>query len=329
MTRNKITENININLGKIDGMNMDVFLDSSFLLMNNATGVWLHINCDTDCRNFLLGCNKKELCMQHPTFNITVLQWLLWYTGSGVRAFAQHKNGGYTRKEWAFHKIGLIKKYLDSSLWRALVHTHAGFDKKCTTFHFFARNCYTIDCHQLNTINKWLDEADGRTQYQYDTDEYGLKPSEYVALHKNRQNKFRKHIKNKVDPLVDKYHNIEVNLKALWDIGKNALGTNATDYWEWLKEVAANGNNVTYKLPQSFRTGVLESARARIASHVYHDSLFNDRLSEIEKEEENKGRGLSQTTNHLWIIRTYQVLLRNTPEGLLLQQCLKSKKIEK
>ena len=301
----------------------------SEMITNGAKGVWLRLNCDTDFINFLQNCDKKELCVYHPTFNITVLQWLLWYIGSGVRAFAQQRMGAYSRKEWAFHKIELMKKNLSQSLWKALVHTPTGFEKKCTTFHFFCRNGYTIDCNHLNSINKWMDDVGGRQQYQYDVDEYGHKASEYVAFHRNRQQKFRKQIKSKVDPLVTKYHNIEKQLKADWQLGRNFLGTNAPDYWEWLKEVSSNGNNITYTLPQKFRTNVLESAKTRIDSHIFHDDVFKDRLSEIEKAEEKKGRGFSQTTNHLWIIRTYQVLLNGTPEGKLLSQYLKNKKMDR
>ena len=65
----------------------------------------------------------------------------------------------------------------------------------------------------------------------------------------------------------------------------------------------------------------MEAGKARIDSHILHDKIFgNDELSKIEKLEEAKGHGLSQMTNHLWIVNMYLIILRDTIEGKLLDE---------
>ena len=76
------------------------------------------------------------------------------------------------------------------------------------------------------------------------------------------------------------------------------------------------------------RKDLLEAAIARINSHVIHDQLFKDELREIEKKEEKKGRGFSQGNNHLWIIKTYGLILRGTSEGKSLEKFAKLKKVD-
>ena len=160
------------------------------------TNIWDYINSDTKLIDYLQTCDRNSLCSYHSHFNITVLQWLLWYIGSGIRAYTVKNN--ISRKDWAFLKIELIKSSLTKVIWKKLVHTSTGFSDKCSTIHFFTRNAYTVDNSHLAMINNWLDECNGRFKYAYVKDEYGYKPGEYVNFHRVRQEKFRS--------LMEKFH---------------------------------------------------------------------------------------------------------------------------
>lgn len=285
------------------------------------TTIWDYINSDTKLIDYLQTCDKSSLCTYHIHFKITVLQWLLWYIGSGIRAYTFKKNNKSSRKEWAFLKIELIKSSLSKVLWKKLVHTPTGFSEKCSTIHFFTRNAYTVDNSHLKMINSWLDECNGRFKYAYIKDEYGYKPGEYVNFHRIRQEKFRNYIKKDVDNLTNIYHKLENKIKDIW-------GDNNLDFFEWLKEIVMDPphlrENDSYISAAKIRLKILEAAKARIESHLLHDKLFgSDELSKIEKLEESRGHGLSQMTNHLWIVNMYIVILRNTEEGMSLVEYIK------
>jgi hypothetical protein len=216
----------------------------------------------------------------------------------------------YSRKDWAFYKIEIIKRSLTKVLWKKLVHTSTGFNEKCSTIHFFTRNAYTVDNNHLAMINKWLDECNGRFKYAHLRDEYGYKPGEYVNFHRIRQDKFRNYIKPKVDNLTNIYHKLENQIKNVWE-------NNNLDFFDWLKEIATEtpdiGEDEIYIGSSKIRMKILEAAKVRIESHLLHEKLFgSDELSKIEKLEETKGHGLSQMTNHLWIVNMYMIVLRNT-----------------
>lgn len=321
---------------KIDGNILaDLSIFSVLKMASSGDTIWANLNNDYNvtafCRNLKNEderAAKKKLCVYHPDFQITVLQWLLWYVGSGVRAYAQTSKGPYSRKDWAYHKISLIKKYTPSHLWKALVHTPTGFEKKCSTIHFFSRHAYTVEKTQLNDINKWLDECDGRFRFSHCLDEYGYEPGDYVNFHRKRQAIFKKKGKKEVDMLVKKYHALEGNIRTRWETGRQYLNTSQTDYWEWLKEVSNNGDKITYKVPAEMRKELLEAATARIESHLIHKGLFQDELTAVENQEEKKGRGFSQMNNHLWIIKTYYLILRGTQEGKSLATLAKAKKVD-
>ena len=321
---------------KIDGNILaELSIFNVLQMAANNGSIWNHLKRDQNVITFCISLSlddpeeaKQKLCEYHPDFQITVLQWLLWYVGSGVRAYAHTSKGPYSRKEWAFHKIKLIKENTHPDLWKALVHTPTQFEKKCSTIHFFSRHAYTVEKIHLNYINQWLDDCNGRFRYSHCLDEYGYEPGDYVNFHRKRQELFRKKVKKEVDELVKKYHSLEENIKNMWKTGRQYLNTTQTTYWEWLKEVSANGNKITYKIPLVMRKDLLEAAIARINSHVIHDQLFKDELREIEKKEEKKGRGFSQGNNHLWIIKTYCLILSGTLEGESLEKFAKLKKVD-
>ena len=277
------------------------------------TNIWDYINSDAKLIDYLQTCDRHSICSYHSHFNITILQWLLWYIGSGIRAYTIKKKNNYSRKDWAFFKIEIIKNSLTKVLWKKLVHTPSGFSDKCSTIHFFTRNAYTVDNKHLAMINNWLDECNGRFKYAYVRDEYGYKPGEYVNFHRIRQEKFRNYIKPKVDNLTNIYHKLENQIKNVWEI-------NNLDFFDWLKEIATEppdiGKDVIYIESEKIRMKILDAAKARIDSHMLHNKLFgSDELSKIEKLEETRGHGLSQMTNHLWIVNMYMIILRNTAEG--------------
>jgi len=288
------------------------------------TTIWDYINSDTKLIDYLQTCDRMSLCTYHNHFNITVLQWLLWYIGSGIRAYTIKKKNNLSRKDWAFLKIEIIKSSLTKVLWKKLVHTSTGFNQKCSTIHFFTRNAYTVDNTHLAMINNWLDECNGRFKYAYAKDEYGYKPGEYVNFHRIRQEKFRNYIKPRVDNLTNIYHKLENQIKSLWE-------DNNLDFFEWLKEIATDppdlGENESYIGNSKIRIKLLEAAKAPNDSHLLHDKLFgSDELSKIEKLEESRGHGLSQMTNHMWIVNMYIVVLRNTEEGKLLAEYIAKNK---
>jgi len=286
------------------------------------TTIWDYINSDTKLIDYLQTCDRNSLCSYHSHFNITILQWLLWYIGSGIRAYTIKKKNNYSRKDWAFYKIEIIKSSLTKVLWKKLVHMPSGFSNKCSTIHFFTRNAYTVDNKHLAMINNWLDECNGRFKYAYIRDEYGYKPGEYVNFHRIRQEKFRNHIKVDVDNLTNIYHKLENQIKNIWI-------NNNLDFFDWLKEIATCSPDIDdkkiYIESDKIKGKILEAGKARIDSHILHDKLFgNDELSKIEKLEEKKGHGLSQMTNHLWIVNMYLIVLKNTAEGKLLAEYMEN-----
>jgi len=262
--------------------------------------------------------NKEFFIEYHPTFRLTILQWCLWYVGSGIRAFFKIKFGKHSRKDWAFHKIFLMHEHLPKEIWHALVHCPTGFSDKCKTIHYFARNCYTIDKEQLDQINLWFDEVGGRFTYTYNRDEYGYTPGNYVEFHRKRHEIFRDKAKQKVDPLVQKYHYQENILRDMLE--KDLM----TEFYDYLKEL----NETPFVFDDiEIRKKILEIAKIRIESHLIHESLFNDELSKIEKTEESNKRGLTQISNHLWIINIYRKLIKDTFEGKILETFIIKKKI--
>ena len=286
------------------------------------TTIWDYINSDTKLIDYLQTCDRNSLCSYHSHFNITILQWLLWYIGSGIRAYTIKKKNNYSRKDWAFYKIEIIKSSLTKVLWKKLVHMPSGFSDKCSTIHFFTRNAYTVDNKHLAMINNWLDECNGRFKYAYVRDEYGYKPGEYVNFHRIRQEKFRNHIKTDVDNLTNIYHRLENQIKNIWI-------NNNLDFFDWLKEIATCSLDIDdkkiYIESDKIKGKILEAGKARIDSHILHDKLFgSDELSKIEKLEEKKGHGLSQMTNHLWIVNMYLVVLKNTAEGKSLAEYMEN-----
>ena len=111
---------------------------------------------------------------------------------------------------------------------------------------------------------------------------------------------------------------MENQIKSLWE-------DNNLDFFDWLKEIATDppdlSENEAYIGTTKIRIRILEAAKARIESHLLHEKLFgSDELSKIEKLEESRGHGLSQMTNHLWIVNMYMIVLRNTEEGKLLAE---------
>jgi len=249
----------------------------------------------------------------HPSMQINLLQWFLWYIGSGVRAFNEVLHGNFSRKDWAFHKIDLMHKYLPKEIWKELVHSSTGYSDKCKTIHFFARNAYSVKPEHLDAINTWLDEVNGRFCYSHFPDDYGYLPGEYVSFHRKRQEVFRKRGKNRIDPLVKKYHDLEVKIRDYID----------TRYGD----IKIVGNSNTVIDDTNIRKLMVESAKVRIESHIIHENIFNDELSIIEKVEEKSNRGLSQNSNHLWMIKTYRKLIKDTPEGIILENFIKAKKV--
>lgn len=311
-------------------MNYKTIKPKEFIMLiayenDDDNSIWSNLSNDSKFVSFVANCKKEKLIEYHRDFNITILQFLLWYIGSGIRSFQRKKNDIFSRKDWAFHKLKLLKNNVSSESWNELVHTPTGFDKKCSTVHFFARNGYTIEMDHLDKINNWLDEVNGRFKYTNKLDEYRYKPGDYVQMHRDRQKIFRNKVKKDVDILKKKYHTIEINLCKIWESGKKYLKTDADNFYEWLKEVSTNDEKTIYTLPEIMRKGLFEAGKARYESHKYHTKIFkNDKLSIIEKKEEEKGRGLSQNTNHLWIINTFKLLLSGTKEGHYLNIYLKS-----
>jgi hypothetical protein len=291
-------------------------------MQNNEKGlnytIWSVINDDKLLAEILQKCDAEFILELHREFNITVLQWLLWYVGSGIKAYTHVKYGLYNRKDWAFHKINIIHTNLPKELWSKLVHAPTGFSKKCTTIHFFTRNGYSVEPHHLDSINAWFDEVNGRFLYKQITDEYGITPGLYVDMHRKRNEIFRKKAKSKVDVIVKKYHAIEEDIILIW---KNDINCPQDDYYEWLKYVASN--DTIWDIPIVMRKKILESGKLRIESHLLHSKIFDDRLVEIEKAEEAAKRFFSQTTNHCLILKSYQKLLEGTFEGSTLKTFLK------
>lgn len=332
MNLNNIFE---INESNKNNILADLSVSNVLKMVSDSDTIWHNLNSDKKlvefCKNLMdedEDTARKKLCLFHPDFKITVLQWLLWYVGSGIRAYMQTSKGFYSRKDWAFHKISLIKMHTPPHLWKELVHTQTGFEKKCSTIHFFCRHAYVVKKLQLDYINKWLDDCNGRFKYSHCLDEYGYEPGDYVNFHRKRQQIFKKKCKKEVDMLVKKYHHLEDKIKSRWETGKNYLNTNKDNYWEWLKEVSNNGEEFLYKIPEVMRKELYDAAIARINSYLIHKGLFQDELSFIEKEEEKKGRGFSQMSNHLWIIKTYYLILIGTKEGKSLAEFAKLKKID-
>lgn len=263
--------------------------------------------------------NKEFFTKYHPEQNINVLQWFLRYIGSGVRAFVQVKYGNYNRKEWAFHKVEILHDNLPTSIWSELVHASTGFSKKCKTIHYFTRNAYTVNKNHLHQINLWFDEVKGRFTYTHLPDEYGYTPGEYVDLHRKRQEVFRKRNnkhQGEIDELVKKYHDLECDLAESFNC------QNRNEFYNALKIL---GNSEIKEEDINVCKKILEIAKIRIKSHCIHDSMFDDELKVIERSEELQNRGLSQMSNHLWIIKAYMNILKDTPQGKLLDEFIKAK----
>lgn len=281
--------------------------------------IWKVLNNDKQLIEYCQSnINIDNFLEYHPTFRINIIQWCLWYIGSGVRSFSHVKFGEHSRKEWAFHKIDILHKYLPKNIWKELVHSSTGFSNKCKTYHYFTRNAYTVEPCHLDKINEWFDEVNGRFLYTHVKDEYGYTPVNYVEFHRKRQEIFRKKIKPKADVLVQKYHVLEENLKECE--GFDSI----VEYHDGIRKLSYQ-KYVENNLDK--RKKIVEIIKLRIEAHLLHHNLFNDELSEIEKKEEECNRGLSQTSNHKWIIKAYISLLEGTPEEKRINLYLNFKKI--
>lgn len=265
--------------------------------------------------------NEQFFTAYHPKYKINVLQWCLWYIGSSTNAFNSFPSarfGNMNRKDWAFDRIRILHENLSRKIWRDLVHMNTEYSNKCKTVHYFFRNCHIIDKIHLDYINKWLDEVDGRMTYTYSADEYGHTPKEYINFHKERSRIFKKKWKERIDNLVKKYHFYENNLRLSLDI------PTMKDFYEGLKEV--NNTDDIYE-DIGTRIQIVEILKIRIEAYIIHENLFNDRLKEIEKKEESLNRGLTQMSNHLWMINAYRKLIKGTTEGNIIENFIKNKKL--
>lgn len=286
---------------------------------NDIVTIWSVLKNEPLLIKYCKENNDKEFfTVLHPDFNINVLQWLLWYVGSGVRSFVQVKYGSFSRKDWAFHKIEILYNNLSKEIWKELVHSSTGFSNKCKTIHYFTRNAYTIDIKHLEEINKMFDSVNGRFAYSHIADEYGYTPGKYVEFHRKRQEIFRKKAKTKVDNMVKKYHELESSLK-------NELHLSTMiEYYDEIKERSNQGfieNNPI------IRKKIIDIIKSRIEVFLIHENLFNDELTKIEKEEEKLNRGLSQVSNHSWIINAYKNIIKGTNEEKIINNYLSIKKI--
>ena len=281
--------------------------------------IWKFLNNDKQLIEY---CQSNKEIVRflelHPNFNINILQYCLWYIGSGVRSFSHVRYGDYSRKEWAFHKIEIMHKYLPKNIWKELVHSSTGFSDKCKTYHYFTRNAYTVEPQHLDKINQWFDEVNGRFLYTHFKDDYGYTPVEYIEFHRKRQEIFRKKIKSKVDVIVKKYHDLENELKTVEGF------ESIIAYHNGIRELSYQG----YKEDSSQkRKKIFEIVKLRLEAHQLHDNYFEDELSKIEKLEEQANRGLSQMSNHAWIIKAYISLLKDSVEEDRLKLYLNFKKI--
>jgi len=258
--------------------------------------------------------DKEFFLSFHPKMQISILQWLLWYVSSGVKTFTFVKHGNYSRKDWAFHKIKLMHDNLPRETWKAIVNLSTGFSDKCKTIHFFTRNAYSVDKEQLDMINIWFDEVNGRFAYSHLPDEYGYTPEEYVNFHRKRQEIFRKKAKPKIDHIVKQYRILEYDLRDYMQVN--------------YEEMLQLGNVDIFIEDANIRKKIVDITKLRIESHLIHENIFKDELSMIEKNEEAANRGLSQRTNHLWMIRAYRKIIKGTPEGLILENFIKIKKAD-
>jgi len=291
--------------------------------MNDLPEVW---NLFKNEQEFIARCQSATdddidfFKTLHPTFQVNLLQWCLWNVGSGIRAFNKVKYGSYNRKQWAYHKIQILHDYLPIQIWKELVHSSTGFSNRCKSIHYFTRNTYSIDKDHLDKINRWFDEVNGRFMYSHSVDEYGYTPGQYVEFHRKRSEIFKSRAKDKVDIIVRKYHDLEINLC------EELHFNNILDFYEALKNISNNSFD-DIKIDNTIRKKILEITKMRIESHLIHENLFNDELSKVEKKEEELKRGLSQMTNHLSIIKSYRNILEKTYEGTIIDNILKIKKI--
>lgn len=279
----------------------------------------------------ILGANKVliDFCIfypypnffleYHPVFNLTVLQWLLWFVARGVKTYSIIKEGNYSKKDWAFNKISILHKFLPPDIWKALVNMPAGFNNKCKTIHFFTRNTHHIDKEYLSKIIEWLDEANGRKPFYQTPDEYGYTPAEYIYFHKKRNQLFVSKYKKIVDPLVNKYHELEGEIMLMLNF------SNMFQYYEWLKLVSEQDILIQN---DDLINKAWEIARLRIESHYLHNNVFDDELANVEKKEENLKRGLTLISNHLWMIKAYKCILKGTIKEKLFNNLLESKNLE-
>lgn len=303
--------------------------------MMDALYVNFSINTIWDClgddNRLVSFCNSIPdtdfLLAYHPVYNITVLQWLLWYIGSGTRTFNTLKNNSkYSRKDWALHKLRLIFTNIGEELWRLLVHTPTGFSNRCTTIHFFARNSYKLNIDHLDEVNGMLDKVEGRFMYKNRKDEYGYTPGQYVLFHAERRERFKKKGKSIVDKIMVEYRQLEKKFSDQWLSTLEFLDTEKNYYFDWLKEVGMK-KDVCINLPIEMRKLILKICKLRIDSHMIHDKIFQDKLSEVEKMEEKSNRNLTQNSNHLWIIKTYLSIISGTYEAKILENFIKIRRI--
>lgn len=281
--------------------------------------VWNIVGNDQQFEHSCLYINDKSFFTQyHPRYQINVLQWCLWYVGSSTKAFAQEKFESFSRKQWAFNRIKTMYEHLPKDIWRELVHMNTGYSNKCKTIHYFSRNGYSIEPYHLDSINKWFDEVNGRFTYTYSKDEYGYTPGDYVEFHRKRSELFRKKVKDRVDKLVKKYHYLENKLREFLAI------KTMKEFYEGLKLV----NNIdTFYEQDDVRKQIVDILKVRLESHIIHETLFKDELTLVEKKEELLNRGLSQCSNHLWIINAYRKIISGTIEGILIERIIEAKKI--
>jgi len=302
--------------------------DENYIYLDPKS-IWECIGDDLKIQHYCQNEKNSEFFTEyHETYNLTILQWLLWYIGSGTRTFNQvKKNSKYSRKDWAFHKLKLIYENLPVDIWRTLVHTPTGFSKKCYTIHFFTRNSYKLNKEHLDKVNEWLDKVDGRFHYKSRKDEYGYTPGQYIIFHSERKERFEKKGKTAVDKLMMEYHELEKEFSDEWISTLEFLDTEKDNYFDWLKEIGGK-KEICLNLPVKMRKLILKICKNRIESHLIHDKIFQDELAEVEKMEEKSNRNLTQNSNHLWIIKTYQMIIAGSFEAEMLDNFIKLKKVE-
>ncbi len=297
-----------------------MFNDNNAIMQDDTySSIWNILGANKVLIDFCLFYPYPEFFLEyHPIFKLTVLQWLLWFVARGVKTYSVIKEGNYSKKDWAFNKISILHKFLPPDTWKILVNMPTGFNNRCKTIHFFTRNTHHVEKDYLAQIVEWLDEANGRKPYYQTPDEYGYTPAEYIYFHKKRNQLFVSKYKKIIDPIVLKYHELEE------DVIKILNFTNMFQYYEWLKIVSEQDVRIENDV---LINKAWEIAKLRIESHYLHNNVFDDELARVEKNEETQKRGLTQISNHLWMIKAYGNILKGTTKEKLFNHLIETKNL--